>query len=83
MAEPITVEGIVQEPTDRRRRPSGHVINAVLPIRKGQTFSSGVFFIFSTEGLFFGEVFFVFSESEHTQGVMPFAELSGISRMTP
>jgi len=48
-----------------------------------ETFSGGVFFIFSGEALFFGKFFFVFSESEHAQGLMPFADLPGISRMTP
>jgi hypothetical protein len=36
-----------------------------------ETFSGGVFFIFSGEALFL-EILFVFSESEHAQGLMPF-----------
>jgi hypothetical protein len=48
-----------------------------------ETFSGGVFFIFSSEALFFWKFFFVFSESEHAQGLMPFADLPGIFRVTP
>src|SRR5665213_399258 len=70
MAEPITVEGIAQEPTDRRRRPSGHVINAVLPIRKGQTFSSDVF-------LFFEIPFWIFGKSAHRSTHQVFAFAAG------
>jgi hypothetical protein len=40
-----------------------------------ETFSGGVFFIFSSETLFFWKFFFVFSESEHAQGHMPLCDL--------
>jgi len=48
-----------------------------------ETFSGAVFCIFLGEALFFWKFFLFFSESEHAQGLMPFADLPGISRMTP
>jgi hypothetical protein len=48
-----------------------------------ETFSGGVFFIFLTDALFIWRGLFCFSESEYAQGLMPFADLPGIFRVTP
>jgi len=78
----MTVNQIAQDRQTAVGGRSVHVVSVMLPIW-GQTFSSGVFYYFLSKALFFGKFSFVFSESEHTQGRIPFAELHGISRLTP
>src|ERR1039458_7015189 len=55
--------------------------------RRGQSPAShicdGRLYFYLCGQLFRRRLFIIFSERAHTQGVMPFAELSGISRMTP
>jgi hypothetical protein len=63
---------------------SVHVIKAVLPIRKRQKlFLAASFLFFRVRLVFFWKFFFVFSESERAQGLMPFADFPGIFRVTP
>jgi hypothetical protein len=60
------------------------VIKAVLPIRKWQKlFLAASFVFFRVRLFFFWKFFFVFSESEHAQGLMIFSRERPLSSPRP
>jgi len=65
----MTVDRIAQDPTDRGGRPIGpRDLGGVADQEVAEPFSSGVFFIFSSEALFFGNSFLFFQKASMRKG---------------